>query len=133
MNIRSELPVSKNGVQISTFSLWSNKNRGSDMQGCHLWGCTKSDTTEVTQQQQTRREMQESSSTLWLPVAAVRVQQLVITTSDHQACSHPGTALLTWADVDRWPRPMAISRESICAFSLREEQSPHSFTSSINI
>ena len=33
MNIGSVLSVSKNGVQISTFSLWSNKNRGSDMQG----------------------------------------------------------------------------------------------------
>ena len=33
MNIRSVHPVSKNGVQVSTFSLWSNKNRGNDMQG----------------------------------------------------------------------------------------------------
>ena len=63
MNIR---PVSKNGVQISTFSLWSKKNRGSDIQGdagivIHLLAtCCRS----------------------------YRVQQPVIATSDHHACSH---------------------------------------------
>ena len=81
----------------------------------------------------TYREMQESSSTFWLPVAEVTEfsgQSLPHLTT---MLAHTGTALVTWADIDRWPRPMAISREPIHAFSPREEQSSHSVTSSINI
>ena len=59
MIISTSIMLHKYSISILVVSKWQptqvflpgeSQGRGSLM-GCHLWGCTESDTTEVTQQQ----------------------------------------------------------------------------------